>query len=105
MCNSLSAVTGTSLADGNQVVHAGVVHRYIHPHVSGSGIQNMHTYTDPSPDSLQLDPRWIVTPNFHHRLPRPLTHDRTNVSHIPNLPNAFGRLGQIPNVFPRLRLK
>jgi len=46
-----------------------------------------------------------MTPNLHNRLPRPLAHNRTNVSHIPNLPDALCRLSQIPNVLPRLRLK
>ena len=62
-------------------------------------------YTRLSPSSLQLDLRWIVAPNLHNRLPRPLTHNRTNIPHIPNLPNALGRFGQIPNILPRLRLK
>ena len=46
-----------------------------------------------------------MTPNLHNHLPRPLTHNRTNVPHIPNLPNALGRLSQIPNILPRPRLK
>jgi len=46
-----------------------------------------------------------VTPNLHDGLPRPLTHDRTNIPDIPNLPNALRRLGQIPNIPARLRLE
>jgi len=46
-----------------------------------------------------------MTPDLHNHLPRPLTHNRTNVPHIPNLPNALGRLSQIPNILSRPCLK
>ena len=61
--------------------------------------------TRTSPSSLQSNLWWIVTPNLHDGLPRPLTHDRTNIPDIPNLPNALGRFSQIPNIPARLRLE
>ena len=58
-----------------------------------------------SPNPLRLDLWWIVTPNLHDRLPRSPTHDHTDVTHVSNLPNALGGLGQIPDVLPRLGVK
>ena len=46
-----------------------------------------------------------MTPNFHDRLPRPLTHNRTDISHISNLPNTLSWFSQIPNILPCLRLE
>lgn len=72
-----------------------------HVHIPGQLTTTYHS----SPNSLQLDLRWIVIPNLHDGLPRPLTHNRTNISDISNLPNTLGRFSQIPNILTRLRFK
>ena len=77
-----------------------IIHQYIH---ALRYPKKKRTHSLPS--SLQLDLWRIMTQNLHDRLPRPLTHNRTNVPRIPNLPNTLGRLRQISNVSPRLRLK
>ena len=68
-----------------------------------SDIQKKRTHS--LPGSLQLDLWRIMAQNLHNRLPRPLTHNRTNVPRIPNLPNTLRRFRQISNISPRLRLK
>lgn len=46
-----------------------------------------------------------MTPNLYDSFPRLLTHNRTSVSDISDLPNALGWLSQIPNILPRLGLE
>jgi hypothetical protein len=54
----------------------------IHPHAQPS--KNTPSHHQRSQSSLQLNLRWIMTPNLHHRLPCPPMHNRTNAPHVPD---------------------
>ena len=45
------------------------------------------------------------TPNLHTSLPRPPTHNSTNIPPITNFPNRITTLRQLSHIIPRLSLK
>jgi hypothetical protein len=47
----------------------------------------------------------LITPNLHDSLPRPLTHNRTRILPIYNLPNALARFSQFPHIITSLGLE
>jgi hypothetical protein len=49
--------------------------------------------------------RWLETPYLHHSLPRPLTHNRTRILPIHDLPHALAGLGQLSYIIPGLSLE
>ena len=68
-------------------------------------IDTLQKRTRSSYSRLKFDLRWVVTPNLHNGLPRPLTHNCTNIPDISDLPNTLRRFSQISNILSRLRLE